>query len=340
MKILVTGGAGYIGSHTIVELLRNNEHEIISIDNFYNSHPWIVDRIEKITGKKIINYPVDLADIIATRKVFQENKDIKGVIHFAALKSVEESQKTPLLYLRNNCNALYNLLELSVEFEVKHFIFSSSCTVYGSIDKLPVSESTPLNKTESVYGFTKLIGERALESVCNSSDLQGVALRYFNPVGADDTGLIGELALGKPTNLVPVITQTAAGITDGFTVFGNSYNTRDGSCIRDYIHVSDIALAHVKALNYSINNGFNYDVFNLGSGKGVSVFELIASFEKMAGIKLNYKIGERRLGDIEAIYSDSSKAFNVLSWKAEKSIDDMMASAWKWQQNVGELALK
>lgn len=337
MKILITGGAGYIGSHTIVELSPIPGFEIISADNFSNSTPETFQRIKKITGKGIKNYPIDLTDFQATRNVFNDNPDIRGIIHFAALKAVGESVENPVLYYRNNINSLLNLLDCLRNSNVKYFIFSSSCTIYGNINKLPVTEDTPLQKPESPYGFSKIAGERILEDFCKANPrFKTIILRYFNPVGAHPSGEIGELPFNKPNNLVPIITQTAAGLQEKMYVHGNDYNTRDGSCIRDYVHVSDIANAHVLALQYLTENkdSKNYDIFNLGTGKGVTVREIIDAFEKNSGIKLNYETGPRRSGDIEAIFSDSSKAKKILGWKPEFDINEMMKSAWKWQRNL------
>ncbi len=335
MKILITGGAGYIGSHTIIELSKIPGFEIISADNFINSTPETFSRIKKITGREIKNYPVDLTDFNAAKLIFSENPDLAGIIHFAALKAVGESVKNPVLYFRNNLNSLVNLLGLSSEKKINYFIFSSSCTVYGNIRNLPVSETTPLLKTESPYGFTKLAGERLIEDFCLSNPLfNAIVLRYFNPVGAHISGTIGELPINAPNNLVPIITQTAAGIQKKMFVHGTDYPTRDGTCIRDYVHVSDIAKAHVLALQHLIeNNGnANFEIFNLGKGLGVSVLEVIAAFEKISGMKLNYEIGPRRAGDVDAIYSDSSKAEKILGWKPLAGLEEMMGSAWKWQK--------
>lgn len=336
-KILVTGGCGYIGSQTIIQLLKKTGYDVISADNFSNSSVRTLERIEKITGNRIENYAIDLADLEKTKKIFIENQDILGVIHFAALKSVPESVEKPLLYYKNNLNSMINMLECCEEFGVPNFIFSSSCSVYGNVNTLPVTEETPLNKTESPYAHTKVIGEEIIENFAKNSVTRTIALRYFNPVGADDTGLIGEDPINnaKPNNLVPVITRSAAGLMDSLTVYGNDYNTRDGSCIRDYIHVIDIANAHLLALDYLIKNQeVKYDIFNLGTGNGVTVFEALNAFEKVSGKKVNYKVGPRRDGDVESIFSDSTKAKTQLGWVATRNIEDMMSSAWKWQQQT------
>ncbi len=331
--ILVTGGAGYIGSHTIIELLSSEKFDIISIDNFFNSSPETFERINVITGKNIKNYNIDICNASELEKVFDENPGIIGIIHFAALKAVGESVQKPILYFKNNINSLLNILECMQKKQVTNLIFSSSCSVYGSIDKLPVNELSQLHKPESPYGFTKLIGEEIIESIIKAnSKLKTIILRYFNPVGAHISGLLGENPKNI-NNLVPLITQVANGKIPELIVNGNDYPTRDGTCIRDYIHVSDIADAHVKAMVNLLNVNQNYNILNLGSGNGVSVLEMINTFEKATGQKLNYKIGSRRPGDIAAIYSDSSLAERELGWKPKYSIEDMMLSAWKWQQN-------
>jgi len=336
MKILVTGGAGYIGSHTIIEILEKTDFEVISVDNFSNSTPHTFDRIEEITGIRVNNYNIDLVNLEFTKKLFTEHPDISGIIHFAALKAVGESMAQPLRYYNNNINSLINLLTC---FDKAYFIFSSSCTVYGNFSSLPVTEQSPVQKPESVYGITKLVGEYLLEDHTNvNRELNSISLRYFNPVGAHQSGLIGEIPVDRPNNLVPIITKTAAGITDSIVVFGDDYQTRDGTCIRDYVHVSDIAYAHLQALQFIMSGKYEktYEVFNLGTGQGVTVLEMITAFEKTTGIKLNYKIGERRAGDIEAIYSDSSKAKELLGWEPDYGIEDMMLSAWKWQQHLDQ----
>jgi len=335
MKILVTGGAGYIGSHTIIELIRSGDNEIISIDNFSNSSLASFERIKKITGRNIINYSINLSDREATLQFFKDHKDINKIIHFAALKSVSGSMKQPLLYYRNNVDGLINVLDGALITDCNIFIFSSSCTVYGNIDVLPVNEETELKAPESVYGHTKQIGERIIKDYTHSSgSIQCVALRYFNPVGAHPSGLTGEAQGDKPENLIPVITA-AASKRQTMSVYGDDYDTRDGSCIRDYVHVCDIADAHIKAIEYlESNKNIRYDVFNLGTGNGISVFEMINAFERISGIKLNYSIGKRRQGDIPVMYSDSSKATALLKWKADLNVDKMLSSAWKWQKQL------
>jgi len=332
--ILVTGGAGYIGSHTIIELLSSGNFEVISVDNFINSSPKTFKRIKKITGRDVRNYNLDICSEGELEKVFIENSDISGIIHFAALKAVGESVEKPLLYFNNNIGSLLSILKCMEKFKINNLIFSSSCTVYGDINKLPVSEKTPIQKPESPYGLTKIICEQIIESAIKANkNLKATILRYFNPVGAHLSGLIGEDPRNKPNNLVPIITQTAIGKLDQLIINGNDYPTSDGTCIRDYIHVSDISEAHVKALTRLSDSKTNYNVYNLGSGKGVSILEVINAFEKTTGQKLNYKIGARRPGDVAAIYSDSSLAERELDWKPKYSIEDMMLSAWKWQQN-------
>jgi UDP-glucose 4-epimerase len=332
--ILVTGGAGYIGSHTIIELLKTTDFHVISVDNFSNSSEKTFDRIEKITGKKVTNYNVDLCDMPATKNIFKTEENIAGIIHFAAFKSVPESVANPHKYYHNNINSLLNILECCLEFNISDFIFSSSCSVYGNIEKLPVRETTPLGKAECPYAYSKQIGETILSDYAKAfPQLKIVALRYFNPVGAHITGLIGESPINKPNNLVPIITNTAIGKIPSMTVYGSDYPTRDGTCIRDYIHVTDIATAHIKALDYikSKKHKGNFSIFNLGTGQGVSVLEAIKAFEKVSGEKLNYKIGEKRPGDVGAIYSDCTLSQNELDWTTQFSLDQMMETAWKWE---------
>ncbi len=335
ITILVTGGAGYIGSHTLIEILETTRWNVISADNFMNSKPVVFERIKKITGKLTVNYDGDLCDHQEVRKIFLSN-NISGIIHFAALKSVPESVQKPELYMRNNMHSLQNILSCMKEFNVRNLIFSSSCSVYGNIRELPVREDTPLQKAESPYAETKQLGEKTMEKFFKENpSFQGISLRYFNPVGAHPSGEIGELPLNPPNNLLPLITGSASGKYKKLVVHGNDYGTRDGTCIRDYIHVSDIASAHVLALKYLFGkrSGRNYDVVNLGSGTGVTVLEAIRSFEKVSGSRLNYETGPRRAGDVEAIYSDPSKAEKLLEWRPRYSLDEMMRSAWKWELN-------
>ncbi len=334
-KILVTGGCGYIGSHTIVDLIQNG-FQVISADNNSRSKPIILEAVENITGVKVKNYTVDLCIFDDTHAIFQENPDIYGIIHFAAYKTVAESVENPLLYFENNLNSLINILHCASEFKIPNFVFSSSCTVYGNPLEIPVSETSILQKAESAYGYTKQMGEQIVEQTVISNKIQAVLLRYFNPVGAHPSNLIGEMPIGKPANLVPAITQTAVGKIPKLTVFGEDYPTKDGSCIRDYIHVSDIAHAHTLALNYLINekNETNCDVFNLGSGNGYSVLEVIKAFEKVSNLKLNYTMGPRRPGDVIAIYANTEKAKNKLGWVPKYNLEDMMSTAWKWEQKL------
>lgn len=346
MSILITGGCGYIGSHTAIALLEQGKEDVISIDNYINSSPETLDRVEAITGKRFINYDIDLRNAEAVDKVFENHPDITGVIHFAALKAVGESVAKPLYYYENNMLGLINILKSCSQHGVKHVIFSSSCTVYGEIDPgfLPVKENTPVQPANSPYGWTKHMGEQIMQDFLHTAPegFKGIALRYFNPVGAHASGLNGELPNGRPSNLVPFITQSAAGLLPPLTVFGGDYPTRDGTCIRDYIHVSDIAEAHVKALEYLAQGKQedDFDTINLGSGTGVTVLEAIQAFERAAGQELVYHVGDRRPGDVSAIYSDCSKAKELLGWIPQNGIDDMMASAWKWQQQLLEKVVK
>ncbi len=334
-KILVTGGCGYIGSHTVVDLIENG-YEVISIDDNSRSTTYLLDGIERLTGKKLKNYKVDLKNLDETLAVFQENEDITGIIHFAAYKSVGESVEEPLMYFENNLYSLINLLKCVKEFNIPSFVFSSSCTVYGNPDSIPVTEQSPIKKAESPYGATKQMGEQILADFARVSGTKAILLRYFNPVGAHPSIQIGELPLGKPQNLVPAITQTAIGKLPQMQVLGDDYPTRDGSCIRDYIHVSDIAHAHTLALEYleKGRNKTNCDVFNLGTGNGVTVLEAIHAFEEVSGVKLNYKIGPRRSGDVVAIYANNQLAVDELGWKLQYDLKDMMRTAWAWEQKV------
>lgn len=334
--VIVTGGAGYIGSHTIIELLEHTDFHIVSVDNYANSSKETYSNIEKINNKPFDVVDLDVCDKESLFKLFDSYSNIVGVIHFAAFKAVPESVENPYKYYFNNINSQLNMLEACLKFNVHNFIFSSSCSVYGNIDSLPVNENTPFNKAESPYAYTKQVGEEILKDYSKAFPiLQTIALRYFNPVGAHLSGLNGENPINKPSSLVPIITKTANGKMNEMNVWGTDYNTRDGSCIRDYIHVSDIAQAHIIALEYLIakKQKTNFSIFNLGTGNGVSVLEAIASFEKVSGVKLNYKLGPRRPGDVEAIYSDTSFTEKELGWKAKYSLDEMMASAWKWEQN-------
>ena len=334
--IIVTGGAGYIGSHTIIELLNKTSFNVVSIDNFSNSTPASYEKIKTITGKNFETLNFNLCDEKLLFENLSKINNIAGIIHFAAFKSVPDSVSDPVLYYDNNNTSLLNLLKFAKHSQIKNFIFSSSCSVYGNADELPVTEKTPLKKAESPYAHTKQIGEEIIEFFCKANPFfNAVLLRYFNPVGAHMSGKIGEFPITKPNNLLPIITQTAVG-KNSLTVFGDDYDTRDGFCIRDYIHVSDIADAHVKALNYLIEgrNKKKLSLFNLGTGNGTSVLEAIQSFEKISGKKLNYTIGKRREGDVIAVYADNTLAKTELNWTPEYSLDDMMLSAWKWQQHL------
>jgi len=340
MKILITGGAGYIGSHTIIEILENTNWEVISIDNYSSSSEKTYQRIEKITGKKVTYYNIDLTDLSLTEKVFEENTDIAGIIHFAAFKSVPESVENPLMYYHNNLNSLINILKCQAKYNIPNLIFSSSCSVYGNLTELPVTETTPLNKPESPYAYTKQIGEKMVDDfIKTNANLKAISLRYFNPVGAHKSGLNGEVPIARPNNLVPYITQTAIGKLEQLTVFGGDYATNDGTCIRDYVHVCDIASAHVKALQKLVEdkNFEQHSIINLGTGVGVSVLGAIKAFEKVSNQKLNYKIGPRRAGDVEAIYANNTKAKELINWTPKFNIDEMMLSAWLWEQNLNKM---
>ncbi|MDR3717023.1 MAG: UDP-glucose 4-epimerase GalE [Puia sp.] len=335
-KILVTGGCGYIGSHTIVDLIENG-FEVICVDNNVRSSPRILEGVEKITGKKIKNYKVDLCNYDDTFAIFQENDNIAGIIHFAAFKSVGESVEQPLLYFENNLQSLINLLKCVQEFEIPYFVFSSSCTVYGNPDIVPVTEMTPPKPAESPYGYTKQMGEQIINEFSKAAaKTKCILLRYFNPVGAHPTILIGEMPIGRPANLVPAITQTAIGKLPQMQVYGDDYDTRDGSCIRDFIHVCDIAHAHTLGLEFLLakKNTKKCEVFNLGTGNGVTVLEAIKAFEKVSGVKLNYAIGPRRPGDVIAIYANNDLAKKQLGWKPHYSLEEMMSTAWRWEQKL------
>ncbi|HLO82057.1 MAG TPA: UDP-glucose 4-epimerase GalE [Chitinophagaceae bacterium] len=335
-KILVTGGCGYIGSHTIVDLIQNG-FEVISVDNNSRSSLRILEGVEKITGKKVKNYKVDLCNFDDTHAIFAENDDITGVIHFAAYKAVGESVMKPLSYYENNMFSLINLMKCVEEYKIPYFVFSSSCTVYGNPDTIPVTEETPEKTAESPYGATKQMGERVIKDFSKvSPTTRSILLRYFNPAGAHPSTLIGEYNIDKPQNLTPVITQTAIGRIPQMQVFGNDYPTRDGSCIRDFIHICDLAHAHTLALQFLIDQKAenNCEVFNLGTGNGISVLEAINAFEKVSGVKLNYVIGPRRPGDVIAIYANKDKAEKVLGWIPEYSLEDIMRTAWLWEQKL------
>ncbi|WP_103072022.1 UDP-glucose 4-epimerase GalE [Aquimarina sediminis] len=336
MKILVTGGLGFIGSHTVVEL-QNKGYEVVIVDNCSNSSPDVIKGITTVTGKQPIFEQFDLREKEKVQDFFTRHNDIEGVIHFAASKAVGESVEKPLLYYENNLSTLVYILQQLTDKASANFIFSSSCTVYGQADELPITENAPVKVAESPYGNTKQIGEEIIRDSCKVSlGLKAIALRYFNPIGAHPSAEIGELPIGVPQNLVPFITQTAIGLREQLSVFGDDYPTADGTCIRDYIHVVDLAKAHVVALQRLLENknSTNYEVFNVGTGTGSSVLEVIQSFEKVSNQKLNYKIVDRREGDITAAFADTSKANNELGWKASSSLDDSLSSAWKWEQKV------
>lgn len=336
--ILVTGGTGYIGSHTVVEL-QNAGYPVVIIDNLSNSNREVLDGIERITGIRPEFVEADCTDLTALKILFDTYPGIKGIINFAASKAVGESMQKPLLYYRNNLNTLMNLLQLMPEFGTKGIVFSSSCTVYGEPDVNPIDETAPIKPATSPYGNTKQISEEIIKDYIKSgAPIKSILLRYFNPIGAHPTAKIGELPLGVPQNLVPYLTQAAAGIRKELTVFGNDYNTPDGSCIRDYIDVVDLAKAHVIAIKRILDKEDTdpVEIFNLGTGRGLSVLELIASFERATGVKVPHKIGDRRAGDIEKIWADPKKANEVLGWTAVVPIDETMKNAWAWQCHVTE----
>lgn len=335
MKILVTGGAGFIGSHTVVEL-HDAGYQPVVLDNFYNSKPGVLEGLEKITGKKFPLYQTDCNDFNALDAVF-EKEQFDGVIHFAAYKAVGESVDRPLMYYQNNLGTLLNLLELCRKHQVSNFVFSSSCTVYGEPDSLPVTESTPRKPATSPYGNTKSICEDIIRDfVLSKAPVKAISLRYFNPIGAHPSAEIGELPLGIPGNLVPYITQVAAGIRKKLSVFGNDYDTPDGTCIRDFIHVTDLAKAHVRALEKidKTDVASYYDVFNVGTGQGHSVLEVIRTFEQVNNLRLNYSFEPRRPGDVIKIYAQSDKINSELNWKAEKTLAESLSDAWRWQQKL------
>jgi len=334
-KILVTGGMGYIGSHTVVELLQHG-YEVVIADNLCNSNFAVLDNIETITQKRPVFYCIDVCDKAAVSSLFEEEEPFDAVIHFAAHKAVAESVQKPLKYFKNNMLSLINLLECMLVAGCSNIVFSSSATVYGDPDELPVKETTSFKKSLSAYGSTKQMAEDILEKTVVADNVKAISLRYFNPAGAHESALIGELPLGTPNNLMPFITQTAIGKIKQLTVYGNDYDTADGSCIRDYIHVVDLAKAHVKSCERMIENkmGAGYEVFNIGTGVGFSVLELINSFEKENNVQLNYTIGPRRAGDAAAIYADVSKANTVLQWKTEKNIVDMVKDSWRWEMKL------
>lgn len=334
-KILVTGGLGFIGSHTVVEL-QEAGHEAVIVDDLSNTTADVQERIASITGKNAEFVELDLKDKKAVMDFFTHHKDLDGVIHFAAYKAVGESVHKPLEYYENNVGSLVHILQGMRDNGLDNLIFSSSCTVYGETNDLPITEGSPVVEALSPYGNTKQVGEEILKDAIRAHGFNVVSLRYFNPIGAHPTAKIGELPLGVPLNLVPYVTQTAVGLREQLSVFGSDYETRDGTCVRDYIHVVDVAKAHVVAVERLVakQNADNYEVFNLGTGTGSTVLEVIQSFEKVSGEKLNYKIVERRPGDVTAAYADTTKANEVLGWKAEKTLDDAMADAWRWEKKI------
>ncbi|MCU0441880.1 MAG: UDP-glucose 4-epimerase GalE [Bacteroidia bacterium] len=333
MKVLVTGGAGFIGSHTVVDL-QTSGYEVVVLDNFVNSNRQVLNNIEKITGKRVDFVEGDVRNKTDLDTVFKRYPGIEAVIHFAAYKAVGESVQSPLAYYENNIAGTVYLLQAMKAASLKKIVFSSSCTVYGEVDAtlLPITENAPVVKANSPYGNTKKIGEELLLDASKAEGFNVVSLRYFNPIGAHDTALIGELPLGIPNNLVPFITQTAIGKRKELTVFGNDYPTRDGSCIRDYIHVMDLANAHVKAIDYLHTSNENFSVFNIGTGQGNTVLEVVTAFENVTGTILNYKIGPRRAGDVVQIYASCQKAEQELGWKAERTLENALETAWKWEQ--------
>ena len=334
-KILVTGGCGYIGSHTLVDLIENG-YEVISVDNNSRSNSNILLGVEQITGKRVKNYKVDLCNYDDTFAIFQENEDIEGIIHFAAYKAVGESVEKPLMYFENNLTSLMNLLKCVQEFHTPYFVFSSSCSVYGNPDEVPVTENTPIKPAESPYAYTKQMSEQIINEFAKSSGTQNILLRYFNPAGAHPSIIIGEVPFGQPQNLIPVITQNAIGKMKGMSVHGTDYPTRDGSCVRDFIHICDLAHAHTLAIKFLQDEKSTRvsEVFNLGSGNGVTVLEAINAFEKVSGEKLSYQLGPRRAGDVIAIFANNDYAVQNLGWNPKFSLNEMMDSAWKWEQKL------
>ncbi len=329
--ILVTGGAGYIGSHSVIEL-HNKGYEVLIADNFVNSSPSVLNHLKTITGEDFNLIEVDLCDYQKLKELTQKYK-ITGVIHFAAFKSVGESVDLPLKYYQNNIQSLTNVLKLCEDRDISNIVFSSSCTVYGNPKSIPVTESTPAGKAESPYGKTKVFSEDILKDFHNASLKSICNLRYFNPIGAHESGLLGDYPDGKPNNLLPFVTQVAAGIREKLSVFGDDYDTKDGSCVRDYIHVVDLAKAHVNAIDYNNKNTHSYSVFNIGTGIGVTVLELLKTFEKTNNTPVNFEITQRREGDVGAIYANCEHAEKNLNWKAELNLEDMLSSAWKFQKN-------
>ncbi len=334
-KVIVTGGCGYIGSHTIVDLIQNG-FDVISIDNLSRSDQRILDGVERITDRRVHNYRIDLKQRETTLKVLEANSDAVAIIHFAAYKSVPESVKEPLSYYRNNMEGLYNLVEGVQKFKIPNFVFSSSCSVYGLVEKLPVTEDTPFQEAQCAYARTKQHGEQVIQDVSKASSFNSILLRYFNPVGAHPSSEIGEMPVDTPNNLVPFITQTAIGKREKLTVFGDDYPTRDGSCVRDYIHICDIAHAHTLAVKKLLEKQTIQDpeIFNLGTGNGMTVLEVIQAFEKATGQTLKYEIGPRRAGDVIEVYADNTKAKKELGWELQYGLEEMMLSAWNWEKKL------
>ncbi|MDD7305233.1 MAG: UDP-glucose 4-epimerase GalE [Peptoniphilaceae bacterium] len=337
MNILLAGGAGYIGSHTAVELL-NSDHDIVVVDNYSNSDPSVIDRIKEITKKDFKSYEADIRDKKNLEKIFKENK-IDGVIHFAGLKAVGESTKMPLAYYRNNIDTTLTLLEVMEEFKVNKFIFSSSATVYGEENKVPYGEDMPRGKATSPYGWTKIMMEQILEDAARANtDLSVIILRYFNPIGAHKSHLIGELPSGIPNNLMPYVTQVAIGKLPKLTIYGGDYDTPDGTCRRDYIHVVDLARAHVMAVEYAKDKK-GVDIFNVGTGSPYSVLDIVKAFEKANGLKINYEIGDRRAGDLQDSWADVQKIEKVLGFKTQYDLVDMCKDSWEWEKNIKNISL-
>lgn len=335
MKILVTGGAGFIGSHTVVELFNNGDVPII-IDDFRNSDPFILERLKEITGNTPVFYNLDCLDLKGLEDVFEKEKP-EGVVHFAAYKAVGESVEKPVMYYENNIGTLINLLKLVPQHNINYFVFSSSCTVYGDPEVIPVTEQSPIQEASSPYGYTKQVCEKMLQDFCKvNQNIKTVLLRYFNPIGSHPSGLIGELPNGIPNNLVPYVTQTAAGQRDQLTINGGDYNTSDGTCIRDYIHVSDLADAHVKAFAFLQNQISNFHVFNVGTGSGSTVLEVVKAFEKATKVTVKYFIGPRREGDVVSIFADNSKILTELDWRPKFSLEEALLHSWRWQQSLSD----
>ena len=336
MKVIVTGGLGFIGSHTVHSLVQHG-YEPIIIDNLCNSQLSVLTRLQELCNREIRFYNLDIRSELDLEKVFLENKGIEAILHFAALKSVSESLETPISYYETNISGLINICKLAEQFKVRKFIFSSSCTVYGQSKEISVNEVTPLQQPETPYGHSKLLGEQILEGISQNSYLRVVSLRYFNPIGAHPSGKIGELPNGTPQNLVPFVSQTAVGTREVLKIFGSDYPTKDGTAIRDYIHVMDLAEAHVQSIEYQNNNPqIKYDTFNIGTGKGTTVLELVETFQNVNEVKVTHELVGRRMGDITAIYADATKANTVLKWNAKRSLADALRDVWNWEKNLAD----